>query len=56
MLFLGVAATLIGAAPGNIGLTPYEIGLMIAFQNLGFMIFAMISGAQRTPMNNRESF
>ena len=45
MLFLGVAATLIGAAAGNIGLTPYEIGLLITFQNLGFMISVMISGA-----------
>ncbi|MBE9473523.1 MAG: MFS transporter [Chloroflexi bacterium] len=45
MLFLGVAATLIGAAARNIGLTPYEIGLMITFQNLGFMISVMISGA-----------
>jgi hypothetical protein len=33
--FLGVAATLIGAVAGNIDLTPYEIGLMITFQNLG---------------------
>lgn len=45
MLFLGVAATLIGAAARNIGLTPYEIGLMITFQNLGFMLSVMISGA-----------
>lgn len=45
MLFLGVAGTLIGAAARNIGLTPYEIGLMITFQNLGFMISVMISGA-----------
>lgn len=45
MFFLGVAATLIGAAARNIGLSPYEIGLMITFQNLGFMISVMISGA-----------
>lgn len=45
MLFLGVAATLIGAAARNIGLTPYDIGLMITFQNLGFMLSVMISGA-----------
>ncbi len=45
MLFLGVATTLIGAAAGNIDLTPYEIGLMITFQNLGFIISVMISGA-----------
>ena len=45
MLFLGVAATLIGAAARNIGLSPYQIGLMITFQNLGFMLSVMISGA-----------
>jgi FHS family glucose/mannose:H+ symporter-like MFS transporter len=45
MLFLGVAATVIGAAARNIGLTPYDIGLMITFQNLGFMLSVMISGA-----------
>jgi FHS family glucose/mannose:H+ symporter-like MFS transporter len=45
MLFLGVAATLIGAAARNIGLSPYQIGLMIAFQNLGFMLSVMVSGA-----------
>lgn len=45
MLFLGVAGGLIGAAARNIGLSPYEIGLMITFQNLGFMISVMISGA-----------
>jgi len=45
MLFLGVAATLIGAAARNIGLTPNEIGLMITFQILGFMISVLISSA-----------
>lgn len=45
MLFLGVAGTLIGAASRNIGLTPFEIGLMIAIQNLGFMLSVLISGA-----------
>lgn len=45
MLFLGVAATLIGAAARNIGLSPYQIGLMITFQNLGFMLSVMVSGA-----------
>ena len=38
MLLLGVAATLIGAAARNIGLSPYEISLMIMIQNLGFMV------------------
>jgi MFS family permease len=45
MLFLGVAGTLIGAASRNIGLSPFEIGLMIAVQNLGFMLSVLISGA-----------
>jgi MFS family permease len=45
MFFLGVAASLIGAAARNIGLTPYQIGLMITIQNVGFMIAVLISGA-----------
>ena len=45
MLFLGVAGTLIGAASRNIGLSPFEIGLMIAIQNLGFMVSVLVSGA-----------
>jgi predicted MFS family arabinose efflux permease len=45
MLFLGVASSLVGAAARNIGLTPFQIGLMIAFQNLGFMLSVLISGA-----------
>jgi FHS family glucose/mannose:H+ symporter-like MFS transporter len=45
MLFLGVAGTLVGAAARNIGLSPFEIGLMITSQNLGFMLSVMISGA-----------
>lgn len=45
MLLLGVAATLIGASARNIGLSPYEISLMIMIQNLGFMVSVMISGA-----------
>lgn len=44
MLFLGVASSLIGAAARNIGLEPFQIGLMIAVQNLGFMIAVLISG------------
>lgn len=45
MLFLGVAATLVGAAARNIGLSPYEIGLMITFQNLGFILSVMVTGS-----------
>lgn len=45
MLLLGVAGSLIGAAARNIGLSPYEISLMLLVQNLGFMVSVMISGA-----------
>lgn len=51
MLFLGVAGTLIGAAARNIGLSPYQIGLMIAVQNVGFMLSVMISGALADTVN-----
>ena len=45
MFFLGVGVTLIGAAARNIGLSPPQIGMLIAVQNLGFMVALMISGA-----------
>jgi fucose permease len=45
MFFLGVGASVIGAAARNIGLTPYEIGLLVAIQNLGFMVAVAVSGA-----------
>ena len=45
MFFLGVAASLIGAAARNIGLSPYQIGLMITAQNIGFMLAVLVSGA-----------
>lgn len=45
MLFLGVCATLIGAAARNIGLSPYQIGLLIAAQQVGFLLSAAVSGA-----------
>ena len=44
MFFLGVGATIIGAAARNIGLSPSQIGLLIAVQNIGFMAALMISG------------
>jgi len=44
MLFLGVASSLIGGAARNIGLEPFQIGLMIAAQNIGFMIAVLVSG------------
>jgi len=45
MFFLGVAGSLIGAAARNIGLEPYQIGLLTSIQNVGFMISVSISGA-----------
>ncbi len=45
MFFLGVSASLVGAAAHNIGLSPFQIGLMIAAQNVGFTISVLISGA-----------
>jgi predicted MFS family arabinose efflux permease len=45
MFFLGVSASLIGAAARNIGLSPYQIGLMIAAQNVGFTVSVLLSGA-----------
>lgn len=45
MFFLGVSGSMIGAAARNIGLSPYEIGLMIAFQNVGFTLAVLVSGA-----------
>jgi FHS family glucose/mannose:H+ symporter-like MFS transporter len=45
MLFLGVATTMIGAVARNIDLTPFQIGLFLTIQNVGFMISVWISGA-----------
>jgi len=45
MFFLGVAASLIGAAARNIGLSPYQIGLLVAVQNIGFIMSVSLSGA-----------
>ncbi len=45
MFFLGVGASLIGAAARNIGLTASQIGLLIAAQNLGFMLSVFVAGA-----------
>ena len=45
MLFLGVGSTLIGAAARNIGLTPFQIGLILSIQNFGFMLGVTVSGA-----------
>jgi MFS family permease len=45
MFFLGVGTTIVGAAARNIGLTPYQIGLLISILNLGFMMSVVVSGA-----------
>jgi len=45
MFFLGVGTTIVGAAARNIGLTPYQIGLMLAVQNVGFIFAVLLSGA-----------
>lgn len=45
MFFLGVALSLVGAAARNIGLSPYQIGLLITAQNVGFALSVSISGA-----------
>jgi NNP family nitrate/nitrite transporter-like MFS transporter len=45
MLFLGLASSLIGAAARNIGLSPSQIGLMIAVQNVGFGLAVWLTGA-----------
>lgn len=45
MLFLGVATSLIGAVARNIDLSPFQIGLFLTVQNLGFMIAVLVSGA-----------
>jgi MFS family permease len=44
MFFMGVGTTVIGAAARNIGLTPYQIGLQLTIQNVGFIISVSIFG------------
>jgi fucose permease len=44
MFFLGVGASIIGAAAQNIGLSPTQIGLLIAVQNVGFMLSVFAAG------------
>ncbi len=45
MFFIGVASTIIGAAARNIGLEPYQIGLFMTVQSMGFMLSVIVSGA-----------
>ncbi|OQA46186.1 MAG: Major Facilitator Superfamily protein [Chloroflexi bacterium ADurb.Bin325] len=45
MLFLGIGSALIGAAARDIGLTPEQIGFMLAVQNVGFGVAVAATGA-----------
>ena len=45
MFFLGIGAAIVGAASRNIGLTPYQIGLLLAVQNVGFMFSVIVVGS-----------
>ncbi len=44
MFFLGVGTAIIGAASGSIGHTPYQTGLLISVQNIGFIVSVLVSG------------
>jgi MFS family permease len=44
MFFLGVGSAIIGAASRNIGLSPYQIGLLLATQNIGFILSVITAG------------
>ena len=45
MFFLGVGYSIIGAAARNLGLTPTQIGILLAVQNVGFGVSVAVSGA-----------
>ena len=45
MFFLGVGTVIIGAAAGSIGLSPYQTGLLVSAQNVGFICAVLIAGA-----------
>lgn len=45
MLFMGVGGALVGSAAREIGLTPGQIGVLLAIQNLGFAVSVTVSGA-----------
>src|SRR5512139_2111054 len=45
MLFLGIGGAVVGAAARNIGLTPSQIGLILAVQNVGFGLAVWLAGA-----------
>ena len=41
---MGVGSAIIGAASRNIGLSPFQIGLLLAFQNVGFIVSVISVG------------
>jgi predicted MFS family arabinose efflux permease len=45
MFFLGVSIQIVGAAARNIGLSAYEIGLLVSAQNVGFVFGVVIAGS-----------
>ena len=45
MFFLGVGTVIIGAAAGSIGLSPYQTGLLVSAQNVGFICAVLVAGA-----------
>jgi fucose permease len=44
MFFLGVGTAIIGAAARSIGLSPFQIGLLISVQNMGFVFSVVVAG------------
>jgi MFS family permease len=45
MFFLGVGTAVIGAASGNIGLSPFQTGILVSVQNVGFIVSVLAAGA-----------
>lgn len=45
MFFLGVGTAIIGAAARNIGLSPDQIGFLLAIQNIGFVLSVVTVGS-----------
>jgi fucose permease len=51
MFFLGVGSAIIGAASRNIGLSPDQIGLLLATQNIGFILSVITVGTLADSMD-----
>ncbi len=45
MFFLGISTAFVGATARNIDLSPFQIGLFLTIQNVGFIVAVMASGA-----------